>query len=77
MNRSGFQAICVAPAAGSISGAGSVQTRVEPRYLEIQPFESEDSGLFWLLNSLKGGVTLGSLCTNETHPAQLENSVSL
>ena len=49
------------PAAGSISGAGSVQTRVEPRYLEIKPFESEDSGLFWLLDSLKGGVNLGSL----------------
>ena len=29
-----------------------------------------------LLGSLKGGVTLGSLCTNEPHPAQPENPVS-
>ena len=31
-------------------------------------FEPEDSRLFRLLDSLKGGVTLGSLCTNGTHP---------
>jgi hypothetical protein len=35
------------------------------------------SGLNWFLNALNGGVTLGPLCTNGTHPAQHENPVSL